>query len=79
MSPAAIGIPRPRFALALRRRHWIRDDCYALPQAEVCARLLDRRDEIRPRFFNAMPSERDMLRVEERSINARLDEDCGGH
>ena len=30
------------------------------------------------RFFNAMPSERDALRVEERGINARLDNDCGG-
>jgi len=58
---------------------WIRDDCHALPQEEVCARLVDRRDEIRRRFFNAMPSERDTLRVEERGINARLDDDCGGH
>ena len=58
---------------------WIRDDCHALPQEEVCARLADRRDEIRRRFFNAMPSERDTLRVEERGINARLDDDCGGH
>jgi hypothetical protein len=56
---------------------WVRDDCHALPQADVCARLIDRRDAIRTRFFNAMPSERDTLRVEERSINARLDEDCG--
>lgn len=56
---------------------WIRDACYALPQAEVCARMVDRRDEIRRRFFNAMPSERDVLRVEERGINARLANDCG--
>jgi hypothetical protein len=26
-----------------------------------------------------MPSERDVLRVEERGVNARLDNDCGGH
>lgn len=58
---------------------WIRDDCHALPQADVCARLVDRRDAIRTRFFNAMPSERDTLRVEERSINARLDDDCGSY
>ncbi|MFC7300618.1 DUF4124 domain-containing protein [Cognatiluteimonas weifangensis] len=56
---------------------WIRDACHALPQPEVCARLRDRRDEIRRRFFNAQPSERDLLRVEERGINARLDSDCG--
>ncbi len=58
---------------------WIRDDCAMLPPQEACARLRDRRDEIRRRFFNAMPSERDVLRVEERGINARLDNDCGGH
>lgn len=56
---------------------WIRDRCHALPPTEVCARLEDRRDEIRRRFFNAMPSERDVLRVEERGINARLAQDCG--
>lgn len=56
---------------------WIRDTCHPLPQGEVCDRLVDRRDEIRRRFFNAQPSERDVLRVEERGINARLDNDCG--
>ncbi|WP_147653534.1 DUF4124 domain-containing protein [Vulcaniibacterium gelatinicum] len=55
---------------------FVRDECHPLPQAEVCARLRDRRDEIRRRFFNAMPSERDALRVEERAINARLASDC---
>jgi len=58
---------------------WIRDECHELPPQETCARLTDRRDEIRRRFFNAMPSERDVLRVEERSINARLDNDCGSY
>lgn len=56
---------------------WIRDTCYALPQAEVCDRVRDRRNEVRRRFFNAQPSERDVLRVEERGLNARLDNDCG--
>ena len=55
----------------------MRDDCHALPQAEVCARLADRRDVIRRRFFNAQERERDTLRVEERGINARLAADCG--
>jgi hypothetical protein len=55
----------------------VQDTCYALPQAEVCDVVRDRRDEIRRRFFNAMPSERDVLRVEERGLNARLDADCG--
>ena len=57
---------------------WVRDECNVLPPNEVCARLADRRDAIRTRFFNAMPSERDQLRIEERGINARLDNDCGG-
>ncbi len=57
---------------------WIRDTCAVLPPQETCARLRDRRGEIRTRFFNAMPSERDVLRTEERGITARLDNDCGG-
>ncbi len=65
--------------VALGGGQWIRDDCTMLPPAETCARLRDRRSEIRTRFFNAMPSERDVLRVEERGVNARLDNDCGGH
>ena len=56
---------------------WIRDDCAMLPPRETCARLRDRRAAIRSRFFNAMPTERDVLRTEERMINARLDNDCG--
>lgn len=57
---------------------WVRDACRALPQAETCARLRDRRAEIERRFFNAMPSERARLEVEERGLDARLDADCGG-
>lgn len=57
---------------------WIRDACTLLPPQDTCARLRDRREAIRTRFFNAMPSERDVLRVEERGINARLANDCGG-
>ena len=57
---------------------WVRDECHALPQAEVCARLRDRREDIRQRFFNAQANERATLNVEERGINARLSEDCGG-
>lgn len=55
---------------------WVSDACAPLPQAEVCAQLRDRRDELRRRFFNAQPSERAQLSREERALNARLDEDC---
>ncbi|BCT92027.1 hypothetical protein LYSHEL_10510 [Lysobacter helvus] len=58
---------------------YVQDTCYALPQADVCDRIRDRREEIRTRFFNAMPSERDVLRVEERSLNARIEQDCSAH
>ncbi len=57
---------------------WIRDDCTMLPPAEACARLRDRRSTLRTRFFNAQEKERDLLREEERALNARLDNDCGG-
>lgn len=57
---------------------WVRDDCQPLPQREVCARLRDRREEIRDRAFNAQANERATLSREERGIDARLAEDCGG-
>ena len=57
---------------------WVRDDCAILPPAEACARLRDRRAVLRTRFFNAQEKERDALRTEERALNARLDNDCGG-
>lgn len=69
----------PYPAVAYGAGTWVRDECHALPQQDVCARLHDRRDEIRRRFFNAMPSERDVLRVEERGVNARLNNDCGNY
>lgn len=56
---------------------WVRDECHPLPQAEVCARLSERRSEIERRYFNAMPSERETLRAERRGIDARLANDCG--
>lgn len=77
---STVLVPPPMYpAYPATAGTWIRDTCHALPQQEACARLHDRRDEIRRRFFNAMPSERDVLRVEERGINARLGNDCGGH
>lgn len=69
---------RPLYPIAAGPGSWIRDACQALPQAEVCDRVRDQRDAVRRRFFNAQPSERDVLRVEERGLNARLDSDCGG-
>lgn len=56
---------------------WVRDECHALPQAEVCARLSDRRYEILRRYGSAMPSERRTLDLEQRGIDARLASDCG--
>ena len=55
---------------------WVRDPCHALPQVEVCERLRDQRSDLRRRFTIAQPSERALLGSEERSINARLDQDC---
>lgn len=57
---------------------WVRDACSALPPQEMCAQLRDRRDELRRQAFNAQPSDRAVLEREERGINARLSQDCGG-
>ena len=56
---------------------WVRDQCHELPQAEVCARLSDRRYEILRRYGSAMPSERRTLDLEQRGIDARMANDCG--
>jgi hypothetical protein len=56
----------------------IRDDCHALPQREVCARLNDRRWDIIRRYNSALQSEREQLAREQRGIDARMDQDCGG-
>jgi hypothetical protein len=57
---------------------WVRDACSALPPREACDQLRDRRDELRRQAFNAQPSDRAVLEREERGINARLSQDCGG-
>lgn len=56
---------------------WVRDECHALPQQEICARLSDRRYEILRRYTSAMPSERRTLDLEQRGIDARMANDCG--
>lgn len=55
---------------------WVRDPCHALPQAEVCDHLRDRRDDIRRRFTIAQPSERAVLSREESIVVNRLAVDC---
>jgi hypothetical protein len=69
--------PRPGDGYGYGYGTWVRDECYALPQGEVCARLSDRREALRRHFFNAQQRERDALRIEERGLNARLANDCG--
>jgi hypothetical protein len=56
----------------------IRDECHALPPREVCARLADRRWELIQRYNSALQSERERLMREQRGIEARMDQDCGG-
>jgi len=56
----------------------VRDECHALPAQEVCSRLRDRRWELIRRYNSALQSERDQLTREQRGIDARLDQDCGG-
>lgn len=56
----------------------IRDECHALPEQEVCARLADRRWELIRRYNSALQSERVELSREQRGIEARQQRDCGG-
>jgi len=69
--------PRPINSALYASSTYIADECHALPQQEVCARLNDRLYEIKRRYLNAMPSERAVLDDEERSLLARMNNDCG--
>ncbi|WP_313316854.1 DUF4124 domain-containing protein [Stenotrophomonas sp.] len=77
--PGAGGTPwRPGVAVPMGSV-LVRDSCQALPPQEVCARLRDRRWELIRRYHSALQSERKDLVREQRGIEARLDQDCGGH
>ena len=56
---------------------WVRDECHALPQTEVCARLSDQRYALIRRYNSALQGERRQLELEQRGIEARLSNDCG--
>lgn len=55
---------------------WVRDSCVALPQAETCERLREERSRLGRRRFHAQQTERLQISREERSVEARLAEDC---
>ncbi|MDI9238357.1 DUF4124 domain-containing protein [Lysobacter sp. LF1] len=57
---------------------WVYDECHALPQEEVCARLRDERWNLGRRYNSALQSERQQIDQEQRGIDARLASDCGG-
>ena len=74
------GAPRPLppgAAFAYPAGTWVRDECHALPQSEVCARLSDRRYELDRRYNSALQSDRVRIQTEQRGIDARLADDCG--
>ncbi|RNF84506.1 DUF4124 domain-containing protein [Montanilutibacter psychrotolerans] len=77
-----LGGPRHRPLLPAGVVHstgsWVRDACHPLPQQEVCARLRDRRYELIRAYNSALQSERARMDNEQRGIDARLDNDCGG-
>jgi len=56
----------------------VRDSCHALPPSEVCARLRDQHWALGRRYNSALQGDRDAIAREQRSITARLDQDCGG-
>lgn len=88
---ARIGAPTPRppsdgpgppsrpplSGLAYPGGTWVRDECYPMPQQEVCDRLRDRRYELDRRYNSALQGERNQITTEQRGIDARLSTDCG--
>ena len=73
------GAPPPGYAVdAYGAGTWVYDECHALPQAEVCARLRDERWELGRRYNSALQGQRADIDRQQRGIDARLASDCGG-
>jgi len=72
------GAPPPGSLASYGTGTWVYDECHALPQAEVCARLRDERWELGRRYNSALQSERGDIDRQQRGIDARLASDCGG-
>ncbi len=56
---------------------WVSDECYPLPREAVCERLSDRHYELIRRYNTAGPTDRRKLDLEQRSVDARLANECG--
>lgn len=78
IGPPFPGTPPVAVVPAYPAGQWVQDECYRLPQAEVCDRLRDQRYELNRRWNIAQPSERAQLDREVRGLDARLSNDCGG-
>ena len=70
--------PQRQIVPVISTGDWVRDPCYALPQAEVCDRMRDERQELNRRWNIAQPTERAQIDLQTRGLDARLDSDCGG-
>ncbi len=57
---------------------WVADRCQPLPQARICQRWRDRQSEIRRRYAQVMPSERQQMAEESRQLAEQLARECGG-
>ncbi len=71
-------VPPPGYAAAYGTGTWVYDECHALPQEEVCARLRDERWTLSRRYNSALQSERQQIDQQQRGLDARLASDCGG-
>ncbi len=77
-SPRPPGVAPDGVPLSYGAGTWIYDECHALPQEEVCARLRDERWTLGRRYNSALQSERAEIDRQQRGIDARLGRDCEG-
>jgi hypothetical protein len=66
----------PPYGMAMAGGSWVRDPCQRIPQAQVCARLSNRRYEILRTYHAATPSGRQALDREQALLDARMANDC---
>ncbi len=78
-SPGGVIAPhRPvPYAIVPGGGTWVSDECHPLPREEICERLSDRRYEVIRRYNTAGPTQRRELDREQRTIDARLANECG--
>jgi hypothetical protein len=73
--PGPPGYP-PVVGIAYSPGTWVRDHCVQLPEAQACEVLRAEQRVLRKEWFNAMPTRRAEITIEERGLARRVARTC---